>query len=333
MRQLISALRIILSIGALGVTGLALAAVLGFAVPAFDLLNHLQFFLFAGTLFSLLVITPLLGRGNWRRFMLAATATGFMASAIMVVPEAVASFQPRDPLPTDGRPVIKVMTHNLFGLNYDMDRVLQVIEEEQPDILAFQEYFGEQRSELGPKLQAQYPYSVYCRGGKRANLGLYSRIPFTQEQAEACPDNAYGEQRTGHILALFELSDGTKFSVMTTHLDWPAPKMERQREEFASLVETVRSTTGPLVLVGDFNSTSWSYALREFAREAGLVREDRNMLTYPALFYYLGGWRRTLPFLPLDHVMTRDIDIHDMHTADRTGSDHLPVVFTFSVAK
>ena len=81
MRFLISALRIILSIGALGVTVLAIAAVLGFAVPVLDLFNHLQPFLFIGTLFSLLIVTPLLGRGNWRRFMLAATATGLRCSA------------------------------------------------------------------------------------------------------------------------------------------------------------------------------------------------------------------------------------------------------------
>lgn len=331
MRQLIRALRVILSIGALGVTVLAVAAVLGFAVPAFDLLNHLQPLLFVGTLLSLLVVTPLLGRGNWRRFMLAATATGFMASAIAVIPEAASNLQDRPPLPQDGRQVIKVMTHNLFGRNYDMDSVLKVIAEEKPDILAFQEYFGEQRSELGPLLAAEYPYSVYCRGGKRANLGLYSRLPFTQQQDGACPDNAYGDQRTGHILGLFELPDGTSFSLMTSHLDWPAPKMARQREEFAALAEAARSVSGPLVLVGDFNSTSWSYALRNFGRDAGLTRQDHSVLTYPTLFFYLGDWRSTLPFLPLDHVLTRGVDVHELHAAGRTGSDHLPVVFSFSV--
>jgi len=331
MRFLISALRIILSIGALGVTVLAIAAVLGFAVPVLDLFNHLQPFLFIGTLFSLLIVTPLLGRGNWRRFMLAATATGFLASAIIVVPEFTASLQPRDPLPTDGRPVIKVMTHNLFGLNYDMERVRAVIESEDPDIVALQEYFGEQRSELSPLLAARYPYSVYCRGGKRANLGLYSKLPFTQEQSEACPDNAYGDQRTGHILAAFTLADGTQFSVLTTHLDWPAPRISRQHEEFDQLAAAIAQTSGPLVVVGDFNSTSWSYAIRGFARNAGLTRQDHSLLTYPMLFYYLDAWRPTLPFLPLDHVLTRGIDVHELHAGEATGSDHRPVVFTMSV--
>jgi len=331
MRLLIRALRILLSIGALGVSALAVLAVLGFAVPYFDLLNHLQALLFIGTLLSLLFVPALLGRGVWRRFVLAATATGFFASAITVVPEFTASLQPRPPVPASGQTVVKVMTHNLFGMNYDMLRVLDVIKREQPDIIALQEFFGEQRSELGPLLKETYPYSVFCRGGKRANLGLFSKLPFTQEQGAACPDDAYGAQRTGHILGLFELPDGSHFSLMTTHLDWPAPKMARQREEFAELQAAVAEVEGPLVVVGDFNSTSWSYALRGFGRSTGLTRQDHGLLTYPALFYYLGGWRETLPFLPLDHVFTRGVAVHDLHTAGMTGSDHLPVVFTFTV--
>lgn len=333
MRLLISALRTILSLGALAFTVLAILAVLGFAVPTLDLLNHLQAPLFIGTLLSLLVVPALLGRGNWRRFMLAATATGFFASAITVVPEFVTSLQPRPPLPTDGRTVVKVMTHNLFGLNYDMLRVLDVIRQEQPDIIALQEFFGEQRSELGPLLKETYPYSVFCRGGKRANLGLFSKIPFTQEQAAACPDDAYGGQRTGHILGLFKLPDGSEFSLLTTHLDWPAPNMARQREEFDGLAQVVQGISGPLVVVGDFNSTSWSYALRNFTRNAGLTRQDHSLLTYPALFFYFDAWRPTLPFLPLDHVLTRDMSVHDLHAGAPTGSDHLPVVFTVSVGE
>ncbi|MGB3028119.1 endonuclease/exonuclease/phosphatase family protein [Paradevosia shaoguanensis] len=332
MRLIISALRFILGTGALVFAVLAILAVLGFAVPYFDLLNHLQAVLFVGTLLSLLFVPAILRRGNWRRFMLAATATGFFASAITVVPEFAASLQPRPPV-AEGRATVKVMTHNLFGMNYDMLRVLDVIRKEQPDIIAVQEFFGEQRSELAPLLKETYPYSAFCRGGKRANLGLFSKIPFEQAQDGACPDNAYADQRTAHILARFALADGSQFSLLTTHLDWPAPRMARQREEFDLLASAIQQVSGPLVVVGDFNSTSWSYALRNFTRGAGLTREDHSLLTYPTLFHYFGAWRPTLPFLPLDHVLTRDVAVHELHAASATGSDHLPVVFTMSVEK
>ena len=77
---------------------------------------------------------------------------------------------------------------------------------------------------------------------------------------------------------------------------------------------------------------TWSYALREFVARNGLVRETMNLVTYPLSWYYFGAWRDTIPFLPLDHVMTRGgIVVHDLHAGRRTASDHLPVVFTFSV--
>jgi endonuclease/exonuclease/phosphatase (EEP) superfamily protein YafD len=324
--------RIALGLGAFGLSLFAIAAFLGFAVPVFDVLNHIQFLIFPGLIVAMIVVVPLLGANRWRQFVLAATATGLLFSALTVMPETVAALQPRPPLPTDGRPVIRMMTHNLFGLNYDMQRVARVITEENPDIIALQEYFGEQSGELDPLLKAKYPYSVRCRGGKRANIALYSRLPFVQVDDHACPNDAYGRIRSGHIIATFTLKDGTRFTVVTTHLDWPAPKMARQARQFETLRQALARIDTPLVLVGDFNSTSWSYALRGFAASAGLTRQDHNIFTFPMRFD-IAGWRDTWPpFLPLDHVMTRGpIAAHDLEAGPATGSDHLPLVFSFSV--
>jgi len=42
---------------------------------------------------------------------------------------------------------------------------------------------------------------------------------------------------------------------------------------------------------------------------------------------------RLFPFLPLDHVMTRNgVSVHEMYAGPDTNSDHLPVIFSFSVA-
>jgi endonuclease/exonuclease/phosphatase (EEP) superfamily protein YafD len=107
---------------------------------------------------------------------------------------------------------VKVMTHNIFGLNYDMRRVAAAIRAEDPDIVALQEFFPEQAG-LADLLRERYPYGVRCQGGKRANLGLYSKIPFTSQMAEGeCPDNAQGTQRTAHIIVRFTQSTGASFS-------------------------------------------------------------------------------------------------------------------------
>ena len=308
----------------------AILALLGFAVPLFDIFNHLQLLLFLGTIVAL--ILALLVRVPAP--LIAMTAVGLLASAWTFVPEWSSSLMPRPALPTDGRPVLKVMTHNIFGLNTDMERAAQAIFTEDPDILALQEYFPEQ-SPLDALIKPRYPYVVRCEGGKRANIAVYAKIPFDKEMtAEDCPTDL-GQQRTAHIVARFTLADGTQFSVLTTHFDWPFP-IERQQDELKTIEDAVAGVSGPLLVVGDFNSTPWSYAMKGFEATTGLRRDTRALLTYPLMFTVpqrisRNGLLRFLPFLPLDQVFDRGISVHELHTGPQTGSDHLPVVFSFSV--
>lgn len=338
MRIVLALLRLVASLIALGAGGMAILAFLGFAVPLLDLLNHLQAIIFPAVILGLVGVVLLIRDHYLRSFLIAFAATGFIASSTAVVPEIVQSLMARPPVPTDGRPVIRLVTHNVFGLNYDMERVAAVLTAEDPDIIALQEFFPTQRYRLDRLLRDAYPYSARCEGGKRQNIALYSRLPMEFTKEGAC----FGQSptpalRTSRIVGRVTLEDGTSFSVVTTHLDWPAP-IERQRVQMADLASAVAGVSGPVVVVGDFNSTPWSYALRRMAAEAGLTRQTHNLVTYPleitAPNRLVGprGLLRTFPFLPLDHVMTRgDISVHEVYRASDTGSDHLPVVAVFSV--
>ena len=204
--------------------------------------------------------------GRFATFLIALTATGFISSAGTFLPEVINGAAPRPPLPTDGRPVLKVMTHNIFGLNYDMKRVAANILAEDPDIVALQEYFPEQRTRLHALLIPRYPYFAYCTGGKRANIAIYSKLPFAETRRRRL--RGTGDRRTPHSAhrgAASRWPDGTAFSVMTTHLDSPfnAPRQQAQMDDLAKAIVEV---AGPLIVVGDFNSTPWSYALRALDR-------------------------------------------------------------------
>jgi endonuclease/exonuclease/phosphatase (EEP) superfamily protein YafD len=328
MPALLTLIQLGLVLGALGVAGLSILALFGFAVPELDLLNHGQILLLPGSAIAVVVLVIVL-RGRFRVAATVFALAGLAASANVMLPEYLGAMRERPPAPDTG--TITMMTHNLFGMNYEMEKVTAAILAQEPEIIVLQEYFGEQATDLHPALLASYPFFVRCQGGKRANLGLYSRIPFEQADDGACPNNAYGTTRTAHILAQFRTDGGTPFSVITTHMDWPIP-VSRQREQLNALSEVLDKIEGPLVLAGDFNSTPWSYSLRDFVARNGLVRETMNLFTFPMSWYYLGAWRDTLPFLPLDHVMVRDgIVVHNIGTGRPTASDHLPVVFTFSV--
>jgi endonuclease/exonuclease/phosphatase (EEP) superfamily protein YafD len=331
MQFALGLLRVVVALLIIATALPAILAMLGFAVPILDIFNHLQLLLFFGTLIA--IVFALLVRMPGAMTILA--GLGFLASAWTFVPEWVSSFEPRPALPTDGRPVLKLMTHNIFGLNTDMKRMATAIFAEDPDIVALQEYFPEQ-TPLDALIRPRYPYAVRCEGGKRANIALYSKIPFdTEMSAGDCPRDG-GQQRTAHIVASFTLADGTRFSVLTTHFDWPLP-VERQQDELKIIEDVIKGISGPLIVVGDFNSTPWSYTMKGFEAATALRRETRAPLTYPMLVTVPSrisrdNLLRTIPFLPLDQVFERGIAVHELHIGAPTGSDHLPVLFRFSVS-
>jgi endonuclease/exonuclease/phosphatase (EEP) superfamily protein YafD len=332
LRVVLGVLRLVVALLIVATAVPAILAIFGSLLAPLDILNHLQLLLFFGTLLALVLALAV----RMRRWAVLLGILGLCASGWTYVPEWLSSLSPR-PAAAAGAPTLKLMTHNVFGLNYDMARVARVIFAEDPDIVALQEYFPEQMA-LDGLLKPKYPYSVRCQGGKRANLGLYSKIPFDKEMSAAdCPADAFGKQRTAHIIAGFTLSDGTHFSVMTTHMDWPFP-IDRQREEFEAAESAANAIKGPLLVVGDFNSTPYSYAMKRFETATGVTRETRNVVTYPIAITVprrvsRSGLLRLTPFLPLDQVFERDIAVTELHRGPETGSDHLPVVFTFAVKR
>ncbi len=336
------------ALGTSGIVAGSLAAAFGFAHPLLDAFNHLQPLLFAGTLGCLSLAPVFVRPRRLRAFVTTLAGTGFAASAVVVVAEAVPRFETRPPLPGDGRPVYTLMTHNLFGLNGDMARVWQAVQREDPDIVLLQEYFPYQRSLLHPLMAQAYPHHTVCVGGKRANIAVYARIPFAADEEGAC-NAGFGDDagRISRIAARFEGIDGVPFTIVTTHLDWPVQVSQldegaswregldlavaRKQGQFTALADALTTLPGPLMVAGDFNSTSWSHVLRRFTEVSGLERQDHSFLTYPTQFY-IGGWREVWPFLPLDHVMTRGgMVVHDLHKGAPAGSDHNSVVATFSL--
>lgn len=335
-------------LGALILVGPALLAVLGFVSPLFDAVNHLQPLLFAGTLAALLLTPLIFARSRLQSLVMALTATGFLASAAIVVPEFIAGFLNR-PAPPPGAKIYRLMTYNLFGLNGQVPATLARIREEKPDILTLQEYVPRLHRAMGRTLEADYPYSLVCdHGTKRGNVALYARLPFDISKTDPCHDDKdYG---TSTIIARFTPANSPAFTVATTHLDWPiqisplqsAPDLfsglkatyRRKQAEYKRLSSDLAAVKGPLIVTGDFNATSWSYGLRGFAQVNGLTRQNHSLFTYPQLWYLRGDWRRVPAFLPLDHIMTRKgIAVSTIKAAPPAGSDHKPLVARFTIAE
>lgn len=349
VRALIFLVQTSLVLALTGLSLIATAAFFGFAVPLFDMFNHFQPLWFAGLAFTL-ALSLIAFRKAGRTYVRIVGGVGFLASAVIVIPELIAAFAGMPAAP-DGQPTVTLMSRNLFGLNYEMQNVAAAIEDADPDIIALQEYFSEQREGLHDRLIGTYPHFAECVGGRRAAIALYSRLPFTVTSDSFCPNNiALDDNKVAWLAAAFTDPDGVPFTVVTTHLNWPiqisplrdlsipwperiAGMSARKATEYAEVGAALAHIDGPLLLVGDFNATPWSYELRRFADAAGLTRQTHNLFTYPARFHF-DRWRRTPPFLPLDHLLTRGgASVHSVVATDPAGSDHKAILAEFSVAE
>ncbi len=332
----------------LGISLIAILAVFGFIHPSLDFFNNLQPFIFIGTAFSLICCALLISNKFWRKTGLAIASLGFLSSAFIVLPDVFARFtQELVAMPDADSKTYKIITYNIFAKNFDAARVAKEIESEQPDFIALQEYFWTQRNIFHPLLKEQYPFFEICKGGKRNNIAIYSKIEFSLDKASSC--SVGDDHRISRLIANFKMKNSKSFSIVTTHLDWPIQvskldngqdllegiglMLERKKEQFADLSQVIKNTSNPLLLAGDLNSTSWSYSLRNFAKSSNISLNTRAMPTFPNRFYIAGRWRDVFPLISLDHVLTSPkITLHKIYKGDPAGSDHNPIIAVFSVS-
>lgn len=317
------------ALATLGGASLAIAGLLGIAVPVLDLFNHFQLLLLPGTILAA-ILCLITVHGRWRALVLTVAATGLVASSILVVPEMVSSIAPRAATDPSAR-TYRLMTFNVYANNGAPEKILDPIIETDPDILLVQE-FRSWIAEMwmGP-LTEHYPYSIRCLGGRRANNAIFSRFPITKIDHDLCTERAARAERTSIILARIDLPGGEPLTLATTHMDWPVP-IARQRNQYDRLVAALEGIEGPVILGGDMNTTPFAFTMRRFEAQSGLVRQTRFLPTFPAPPTVTEPLDLPL-FLPLDHIFTRGVQVHDLARARVPGgSDHYPVVMDFSVS-
>lgn len=111
------------------------------------------------------------------------------------------------------------------------------------------------------------------------------------------------------------------------HRPWPMNVDEVARQE-AYLRRLVRSF-GPetAIVVGDFNSTPWSFDRRREDEAMGLIRRTRALFSWPADRVSHNRSPTHLPLLPIDHIYAgsgwRTVSVE---RGPRLGSDHYPVI-------
>lgn len=217
-------------------------------------------------------------------------------------------------------------TYRLLQLNLRFDhsepkRVLSLIARERPDVITLEEVSPNWRQTLS-LIEHAYPHRIICRGrGRIGGVAILSRRPILASSGKDCL------QRGRFAAATLDFG-GTEVTVAAIHLGWPWPA--EQMQEIEALLPRLAALGDTAILAGDFNATPWSAAMHRIAGATGFAPGPRTGATW--LLHSLPPALRRWVGLPIDHVMAKPgITLTAVGTAADAGSDHLPLLASFSI--
>ena len=306
---------------AAGVTAIAMlvgaATLLGFLARygwSLELLSHFRvqyFWLLAGCGCALITL---------RRGKLA--TCGLVLALVNLVLIVPLYFGPAPP--PGERATLRAMMLNVYWLNRDHARVLELIRRESPDFIMLAEVTDEWAEAL-TALQTDYPYSKVISGYTAGGVAFFSRLEMAELAIRDLGDNGLPT-----VVATLKTSEG-EITVVGTHPPSPgSPQHLKDRNrQLAGLGRMVRNRTGPIIVLGDLNTTSWSPYFQDLLAASGLRDSRRGFgiqASWPAL---------PLPLrIPIDHcLISKELLVHDRRIGPSVGSDHRAVIVDFSVQK
>ncbi|MDH5620944.1 MAG: endonuclease/exonuclease/phosphatase family protein [Gammaproteobacteria bacterium] len=224
--------------------------------------------------------------------------------------------------PTATGTPLKLMHANVYSGNRQYDRLLALVELEKPDLVFLQEVTPEWLAGTQPLLEG-YPYTYAEPSTGNFGIAVFSRIPFSEVRHVASPPLGYP------TLIATVMVDAEPLTVISSHPTIPmgGPLYEARNDQLQSVADLVREERGKLVLLGDFNASTWDRHFRQLEVSTGLMSVRRG-------FGVLPTWPTFLPFamIPIDHALVSDgISVVDARTGTRIGSDHLPLIVTLAL--
>lgn len=224
---------------------------------------------------------------------------------------------------------LRVMTFNVHYANEDVAGVARLIHAEAPDLVAFQEFTQPFAGRLISELAPEYLYALLDHG-EWPRLGLISRYPLT---ALPTPSDAWRTQ-----VARWATPEG-EVIVWNVHSSPSVGQRgwERQRQTFLAIAREVKAASGPVIVLGDFNTTDQAQNYQLLAEH---LTDVHRAVGWGFGFTFPGRWRDPwplpihkvplVPILRIDHIFVSQHWLPEaIHVVpEGPGSDHLPVVAT-----
>jgi endonuclease/exonuclease/phosphatase (EEP) superfamily protein YafD len=242
-----------------------------------------------------------------------------MGVALCLAPVVPWYFSEPELPPHRSAAIVKLLLSNVRLHNKQHARLIDLINDEQPDVIALVEVNSRWLQKLR-SLHAVFPYRFEMPDKDYAGLALYSKVPLKDARILRL-----GQFATPAIAATMELSDGeVRFILAHPPPPLNADLVKRRNAQLRALARYIDALERPVVLAGDLNVTMWNGNYRSFAEKAGLQNARAGIgiaPTWPAV-QVLG--------VPIDHILaTAPVRLRNFRVLPGIGSDHLPISADF----
>ena len=240
----------------------------------------------------------------------------------------------RQPGDLTGAAAVHVLEFNTLTGLADPAAIVATIRERRIDVFAVEELTPQLVHGLRDAgLLGELPYRVGGPNWGAAGTAIYSRWPVT-ELADI--------EGTTFLMprATIRLPNQAVLTVTAVHTLSPLPgRVQGWRTDLSLLDAAVSATTGPQLVLGDFNATRDHAGLRRLldgpagladsAETVGLLGGAWPGFTWPADTWWLP------PFMRLDHVLVTpgSVAVRSLDVLSLPGSDHRALAATLAVAR
>lgn len=265
---------------------------------------------------ALLIAGIVLSVAQKRRKIAITLGVGFVLNMIVIGPMFLGRNVPQLADKTPQK--LRVMSINVLRKNEQKQQVIDAILDADPDIVFGIEVDSPWAKAIDGALKERWPHSIVDDRSDNYGVLLYSKMPINKWEIFESPV-AY----VPTIRAEVQLQD-SEIVVYGIHTfpplsDFNALALKSQLNDVA---QRIKKEQKPVVLLGDLNSTPFSFYFRTFLDQCGLVDSERGIgpqSSWPSNFPYLG--------IPIDHVLTSPkIVTQSRHIGSYNGSDHFPVI-------
>lgn len=214
---------------------------------------------------------------------------------------------------------IKLLVSNVYQPNTDCNKLLNLINKENPDVLLLVETNNRWQEDL-KVLESTFAYSLKKPLDNMYGLLFYSKLALRDAEIRYLVKDYIPSVKTKIVL-----KSGREIQFYGLHPEPPSPtenyrSTERDAELYLIAKEINKSPGVPTVVAGDLNEVAWSKSTRIFQKLSGLLDPRKGRGFYNTFHAkYPIKW-------PLDHFFVSDhFHLVSMQVHENIGSDHFPI--------